>query len=96
MSVPLPELMARLRADRAKLLTEVTLAVARDGGYRARLRRGENRWLTLTRSTRPGVTWQVTFWEGDPEGPEAQPTGHLDITGGLEEATREMIGVVLR
>lgn len=38
---------------------------------------------SLTKSTRPGVEYQVTFWDG------GEPTGHLDLMD-LESAVREL------
>jgi hypothetical protein len=51
---------------------------------------GDYGWITITRSTRPGVAFQITFWEGDPRGSAAVPTGHTDISGNLESAAKEI------
>lgn len=51
---------------------------------------GDYGWITITRSTRAGVAFQVTFWDGDPRGASAVPTGHTDISGSLESAAKEI------
>lgn len=51
---------------------------------------GDSGWITITRSTRPGVAFQITFWEGDPRGASAVPTGHTDISGSIESAAKEI------
>lgn len=44
--------------------------------------------ITVTRSTRPGVLYQVTRW--DMEDGSLVPLGHIDITTGLESALEEL------
>jgi hypothetical protein len=61
-------------------------SLRRAGSYRG--------WVTITRSTRPGIAWQVTFWEGDPAGADAIPTGHLDVSGTLDDAADHARGLV--
>jgi len=96
------EQIARMRRERDAFSERVRDEVERTGAFiapvgdeRASLRRtGSYRgWVSITRSTRPGIAWQVTFWEGDPRGPDATPTGHLDVSGDLADAAREIIGL---
>jgi hypothetical protein len=91
-----PEQMARMRAERDAFVAKVERAVTVEGGFVAQHRGGTDLWVTLTRSTRPGVAWQVTFWDGHPAGARPVPTGHIDVTGGLADAARELIGLVVR
>lgn len=99
------EHLAGLRRKRDEFTERVREEVARTGAFvapmrdeRASLRRtGSYRgWVTITRSTRPGIAWQVTFWEGDPSGPNAVPTGHMDVSGSLDDAAMEIVGMVSR
>lgn len=83
----------RARGEREAFVAEVERAVRAEGGYAAPMRRGSG-WVTITPSTRPGIRWQVTFWDGDPLHGAPQPTGHIDVTGDLAEAAREIRGLV--
>jgi hypothetical protein len=100
---PLAVFAARLRHERDAFAEHVRSEVARTGAFASPMRdesmslrrTGSYRgWVSITRSTRPGIVWQVTFWEGDPTGPDAVPTGHLDVTGGLEDAAKEVRSLV--
>jgi hypothetical protein len=89
------EHLAELRARKARLVERVIADVRRSGGFAAPMRRTDGRvWVTLTRSTRPGIDWQITYWEGEPDGPDAVPTGHRDVTGDLPTAAAELYGLV--
>jgi len=90
------EFMARVRAEREAFVAKVTRSMRETGSFLAPMRHGSG-WVTLFRSTRPNVSWQVTFWEGNPATDEsAAPTGHIDVHGTVDDAAREMIGLVRR
>jgi hypothetical protein len=88
--------IAELRAKRDSFVRAVEHEVAERGGYVRPMRGGgPDRWVSLTPSTRSGVDWQVTYWEGNPNDPGAEPTGHIDVRGSVADAAKEMIGMVL-
>lgn len=64
--------------------------------YLRPMRGAPGRYVSLTRSTRPGIAWQITYWDGDPQSAGAEPSGHIDVTGSVEDAAKEMIGMVDR
>ena len=90
------EQIARMRREREAHIERVREEVERTGAYIVQVTDANlvtdypGGWQTITRSTRPGVTWQVTYWQGDPRGPNAIPTGHIDITGSLTDAAKEV------
>ena len=91
---PLRDFMARIRLHRSAAHEKVRAQLASKGSFVVMLippsANYHGLWKTITRSTRPGVNWQVTSWAGDPHGAGANPIGHVDITGGAEEAAREI------
>lgn len=100
---PFRDFVKRMVRERDALREEVREEIRRTGSYIKQTTdpvastgyRGG--WMTITRSTRSGVDWQVTYWEGNPEGHDAIPTGHLDIVGPLEDAAKEIpVGAIKR
>jgi len=89
------EEIARLDRERSDFITKVKTTFAAHRVFLAPIKygtkaaAGEYGWITITRSTRPGVNFQLTYWEGDPRGSSAVPTGHMDITGSIEKAAEE-------
>lgn len=87
----------RLRADRIAFIAEVEDEVRRTGMYLRPMRASPGRWVSLTRSTRPGIDWQVTWWDGKPDtDPQAQPSGHIDVRGTVADAVTDLAGSVER
>jgi hypothetical protein len=102
---PFRDMIARVAREQGAFIAMVKAEVSRSGAFIRPLREGRESlkrtgsyrgFATITRSTREGVAWQVTFWEGDPRGADAVPTGHLDVTGGVEDAAMHVIGMVER
>jgi hypothetical protein len=81
---PLLTLVARARASRAALLADLHATAGRGLLYRRETPTGA---VTVTRSTRPGVAWQVTAWDRD-----GAPTGHVDA-GSLDAACTVVAGM---
>jgi hypothetical protein len=81
---PLLTLVARVRAARAALLADLQATAGKGLLYRRETPTGA---VTVTRSTRPGVEWQVTAWDRD-----GAPTGHVDA-GSLEAACTVVAGM---
>lgn len=71
MKRPFAEVVLEMRRRRERIVAHVHEVVAREGGFKAKRKRGG--FVTITRSTRPGVAFQLTFWDD-----EVTPTGHLD------------------
>jgi hypothetical protein len=90
------EQIARMRREREAHIERVRAEVERTGAYVVQVTDANpvtdypGGWQTITRSTRPGIAWQVTSWQGDPRGPDAIPTGHIDIVGSIEDAAKEV------
>jgi hypothetical protein len=90
------EQIARMRREREAHIERVREEVERTGAYVVQVTDANlatdypGGWQTITRSTRSGVTWQVTYWQGDPRGSNAIPTGHIDIVGSIEDAAKEV------
>ena len=100
---PFRDFVERLRREREALRDEVRDEIKRTGAYIKQTSERDERngypggWITITRSTREGVDWQVTFWEGNPNGASAIPSGHLDIVGSIENAIKEVpVGAIKR
>lgn len=84
---PFTEIVREMRARREKLDRLVRWAMDREKIFKAELR-GSRGFLTLTRSTRPGVQYQLTYWDHD-----QTPTGHLDEQS-IEDAVRDISGAI--
>ena len=81
----------KLRDRRAAFTARVAESVRKTGGFVMQAHRVPNLYVSITKSTRRGVAWQVTFWTGNPEEVGSVPTGHLDVST-LEEAAKETQG----
>jgi len=91
------EYIEQLRAERAAFVAEVEDEVARTGAYVRPMRGTPGRYVSLTRSTRPRIDWQVTYWDGDPDrDPTAEPSGHIDVVGTVADAAKDLVGSVER
>jgi hypothetical protein len=74
-------MIARLKARNAEYLRIVSETFDREDIYVTATKRGTR--ASLTKSTRPGVKYQVTIWSDD------TPTGHLDMSS-FEEAVKSL------
>jgi len=84
---PFSDVVREMRERRQRLEDRVKDSMAKTGGFKATLRRGAG-FLTLTKSTRPGVAYQLTYWAD-----ENTPTGHIDEPS-IEDAVRDLSGAI--
>ncbi len=82
------------RAERAAFVAMVEREVAASGAFVRPMRHVADSYVSLTRSTREGIDWQITMWDGDPRGATGVPTGHRDVVGPLATAAGELTALV--